>query len=207
MGRKIAAGLATAGLSITGAFVLMYGALHAWWLAALLALIVSMGLVVVATVVGTLWSGEAVGLLLGAPPLSVIWWIAIIEEGDAQGGIAGVFITLLALAVSAASWGLAFAMIRRSRKGGTGRGHRDRLLVATCTCSAAPTGARGERASLTSGRCWRAGRDVSRVVRARCRAWLPSDPRFAPTMKLCKTLDLSPASTSGGLAIIVWRVR
>lgn len=117
LGRRIAAGLATAGLSVTGAFVLMYGALHDWWLVALIGLIVSMGLVAVATVVGTLRSGRAIGLLLGAPPLVVIWWIAIEQEGDAQGGIAGIFITLIAIAVSATSWGVTYDRSRGGKDG------------------------------------------------------------------------------------------
>ena len=114
LGRRIAAGLATVGLSAAGGALLVHGPQQDWWIAPLV--IMALGLVAIATVVGTVWSGQAVGLLLGTPPLSVYVGIQAYREADPHGSIAVLVITVLALTVSAASWGLTF-MIRRRGEG------------------------------------------------------------------------------------------
>ncbi len=115
LGRRIAATLVATALSAIGGALswelLLYGGA--------LALTLAMGLVAVATVIGTLGLGRmglVVGPLLGATPLSVIFWVQVINEGDPQGPIAAIIVTFMALCVSAASWGFTFAVIRRRNR-------------------------------------------------------------------------------------------
>lgn len=115
-GRRIAAGLATAGLSVTGAFILVYG-LPEDWPIALLSLVMAMALVAVATVIGTLRSGRGIGLLLGAPPLSIVSWIAVAREDDPLGGLFAFFITAIAVVVCVASWAVTSDGARKRRNG------------------------------------------------------------------------------------------
>lgn len=75
-----------------------------------------MGLVAVATVVGTVWSGQVVGLLLGAPPLSIYFGIHALEEVDPQGSIAVLVITALALGTSVVSWALTSVVTQYRRE-------------------------------------------------------------------------------------------
>lgn len=114
MGRRIVAGLATAGLSAAGGVLLIHGPQQERWIVPLVTM--ALGLVAVATVIGTVWSGQVVGLLLGTPPLSIYLGIRAYRGADPHGSIAVLVITVLALTVSAASWGSTF-MIRRRGKG------------------------------------------------------------------------------------------
>lgn len=112
----IAASAATLALGIASPVVLTRGLLGDSELLAWAAFLAAMVLVAATTVVGTLWSGpnllwgSAVGLLLAAPPVSIVMWIGVIQEGDALGPLAAFFVTGVALAVSGATWAAAFGL-------------------------------------------------------------------------------------------------
>ena len=117
-GNRIAAALAAAGLSAMSVLVLVHGLLGDSEVLAWAFFAVAMALVAAATVVGTLWSGLAVGPPVAVLPVSVVTWVGVLLEGDPLGGVVGFFVTSVASIVSALSWGATFAVVTYAFKKG-----------------------------------------------------------------------------------------
>lgn len=113
-GRRVAVSVVAAALSALGGALLTYGPIEGQWFYVLLA--GALGLVVVATVVETLWSGRVEGPFVGALPLSVVYWIGLDLSADAQAGLAGLFISFYAIVVATVTWWLALTGIDRRKR-------------------------------------------------------------------------------------------
>lgn len=121
--RMVAATAVTLALGVASPIVLVHGLLGDSELLAWAAFLVAMVLVAAATAVATLWSGpnlvwgSVVGLLLAAPPVSIVSWIEVIKEGDPLGPVVSSFVTVVALAVSSASWVVALGVDQGRKQG------------------------------------------------------------------------------------------
>lgn len=118
LSKRIAAALAAAIVSAIGGMILLYGPELNW--KSELSSAATTGLVIVATVVGTLRSGRGgsvVGPLPGAVPLSVIVWFGVDLTAEAQSGLVGITVAFAAFFVSTTSWALTLMVIHKGAPG------------------------------------------------------------------------------------------
>ena len=116
VGRRVASGVATAGMSVAGGFTAVLVDGRTSDAEAGLRLAAGLVLVAVATFVGTMWSGRAVGLVAGTLPFLAIAYVALEVENDSMKAVAGFFYTAYVAMVAAAGWGLTSIPALQRRK-------------------------------------------------------------------------------------------